>query len=410
MSVLIPNSIGSYQFVKKIGEGSFAEVWSATHVKSGLGVAIKVINKAKFKEPKHLTRFNRELSFMKQIEHPLIAQLYESLEDENNHYLVMEYAEGDNLLQYINTDGKLAEPLARQYFIQLISVVEYLHKEKNIIHRDLKAENVLLDRHYNIRLIDFGLSNSFSLDHTNLETACGSPGYLPPEMIKGQTHTTAADIWSLGVLLYVIVVGHLPFEDPQIPKIFDKIVNATPFYPRTLSADLSTLLKKMLVKEPENRITLDEIKAHPWFSMECYNYANGRLTRTLPLTSPGEYSVISPFVLDEDALEKMKNLGYNPDGMETRLMTREFDEESAIYLMISKSSFTDNIRDIRDVGIRLDGQRVISFLRTRAPSFGSANSITSAKNSDHSKPLVAPRQMVRQKSVKVSSSYLPFAK
>ena len=385
--VSIPTAIGQFTFIEKIGAGSFAEVWTARHQKTQKIVAIKIISKEKFKEQKHFTRFNREVAFMRQVEHPLIAQLFQVLEDEKNHYLVMEYCSGENLLQYINTDGKLEENLARQYFIQLFSVIEYLHKEKSIIHRDLKAENVLLDRNYNIRLIDFGLSNSFSFEKQNLETACGSPGYLPPEMIKGQTHTTAADIWSLGVLLYCITVGRLPFDDPNMQTILNKIVNTQPFFPRTLSADLLSLLKKMLVKDPEQRITLDEIKEHPWFSKDVYKYLSERLVRTLPQVPP-EHPVIADFQIKESVVKEMEKLGYNVDGIDKRLMSRDFDDVTAAYLILSKELLTDEYKDIRDVGIRLDGKRVESFKRCRSPSFGSTGFLSVQSEG---RSLIAPR-------------------
>ena len=385
----VPTEIGEYTLQQKVGAGSFAEIYTAVHKKTNKTVAVKIITKSKFNEPKHFTRFNREVSFMKQIDHPLIAQLFQVIEDEKNSYLIMEFCEGDNLLQYINTDGKLEENLARQYFIQLVSVVEYLHSEKNIIHRDLKAENVLLDRNYNIRLIDFGLSNSFTLDNQNLVTACGSPGYLPPEMIKGQTHTTAADIWSLGVLLYCMTVGRLPFDDHNVQNILSKIVNNQPFYPRTLSPDLKDLLMKMLNKDPEQRITLNDIKEHTWFSKEVYEYLNGRLQRTIPASVLPEHPVISNFELNQKVVEEMKNYGYNTDGIEQRLMARDFDEESAVYLLLSKHQFTDQIRDVRDVGIRLDSKRKAPTQRTRVPSFNSTS--YSKDTQDGKSQLVAPK-------------------
>ena len=390
----IPESLGNYKLQQKIGSGSFAEVWLAVHEKTNKTVAVKIISKSKFNETKHVTRFNREVAFMKQIDHPLIAQLFQVMEDEKNHYLIMEYCSGPNLLQYINSDGKLEETLARQYFLQLVSVVEYLHTEKNIIHRDLKAENILLDRNYNIRLIDFGLSNSFTPDNQNLVTACGSPGYLPPEMIKGHTHTTAADIWSLGVVLFCMTVGRLPFDDSSVQQLFNKIVNTQPFIPRTLSADLNNLLKRMLIKDPEQRITLNEIKEHPWFSQETYEYLNGRLLRTIPVSSLPEKPVISNFSLNDDVLTEMKNLGYSTDGMEQRLLARDFDEESAVYLLLSKHIFTDQIKDVRDVGIKNDNKRVAHLMRTRSPSFNSSVTLSSGAG-DGPKPLVAPKVATR---------------
>lgn len=168
--------IGNYLMVRQIGSGSFASVWLAQHIKTELQVAIKIINKNKIESANSKTRFNREISLLKQMQHPFISEFYESIENDQNFFLVMEYAENGNLHDFINSKGRLNELQARHYFSELISVLEYLHGEKRVAHRDLKAENILLDRYNNIRVIDFGLSNVFSDSHQELKTACGSPG------------------------------------------------------------------------------------------------------------------------------------------------------------------------------------------------------------------------------------------
>lgn len=153
--------IGVYQILSKLGSGSFASVWLAQHKLTGLKVAIKVVQKSSLDTADALMRFNRECALLKQIEHPFIAELFEIIDDSNAFYLVMEYVEHGNMLNYVNNNGRLSEDRARHYFCQLISALDYLHNEKFIAHRDLKAENVLLDVYDNIRLIDFGLSNAF---------------------------------------------------------------------------------------------------------------------------------------------------------------------------------------------------------------------------------------------------------
>ena len=168
--------IGNYLMLSQIGSGAFASVWLAQHVTTKIKVAIKIIQKKSIESAEAKTRFNREMALLKQMTHPFIAEFFESIENENFHFLVMEYAENGNMLEFINNKGQLTEPQARHYFSQLVSVLEYLHNEKLIAHRDLKAENVLLDRYNNIRVIDFGLSNQFSSSQPQLKTACGSPG------------------------------------------------------------------------------------------------------------------------------------------------------------------------------------------------------------------------------------------
>ena len=168
--------ISNYLMISQIGSGAFASVWLAQHTQTKIKVAIKIIQKKTIETAEAKTRFNREMALLKQMSHPFIAEFFESIENESYHFLVMEYAENGNMLEFINTKGQLTEPQARHYFSQLVSVLEYLHNEKLVAHRDLKAENILLDRYNNIRVIDFGLSNQFSSAQPQLKTACGSPG------------------------------------------------------------------------------------------------------------------------------------------------------------------------------------------------------------------------------------------
>ncbi|OHT04166.1 hypothetical protein TRFO_06501 [Tritrichomonas foetus] len=173
---LLNQSIHGFHIVKKLGEGSYASVWLGQHPITNCLVAIKSISKERINDAIKITRFQRELSLMKSLDHPLIASLFFYDQDDHYHYLGIEYASKGDLQNYVNSHGKIIEPIARKYFVQLISVLEYLHKEKRIINRDLKAENILLDDNLNIRVVDFGLSNSFQGDNPKFSTMCGSPG------------------------------------------------------------------------------------------------------------------------------------------------------------------------------------------------------------------------------------------
>ena len=159
-----------------VGMGSFSTVRIAEHKVTGTKVAVKIIPRRNFDDPNHLERFKREVDIIKDLDHPFISEFFEQFEDNDNFYIVMEYVENGNMLDFVNNGGALSEEQARLYFCQLISVLEYLHTEKHIMHRDLKAENILIDRNNNIRLIDFGLSNTFSKANPYLKTSCGSPG------------------------------------------------------------------------------------------------------------------------------------------------------------------------------------------------------------------------------------------
>jgi serine/threonine protein kinase len=201
--------VGAFILEERIGSGGFASVWRAHHVAANVAVAVKVIPKESIATPLARTRLTREITILRRLGHPFIAQLFEISQDADCHYLAMEYVENGNFLNHVNSNGRLSEDQARRYFSQLLWALDYLHTEHHVAHRDVKCENILLDRHLNIRVIDFGLSAQFTDVNPRLLTACGSPAYAAPEMVKGKPYTKAADIWSAGVLLFAIVAGYL---------------------------------------------------------------------------------------------------------------------------------------------------------------------------------------------------------
>jgi serine/threonine protein kinase len=262
--------VGHYLFLERLGTGTFASVWLAIHTQTRLKAAIKVILKSSVLDEDSVTRFTRELNFLRQMRHPFIVEFYEFLEDDSAYYYCMEHAENSSLLRYVTRNGPMTEDLARHYFSQLVSVLEYLHTNLRVCHRDVKAENLLLDRHNNIRVIDFGLSNQFTSSRPLLNTACGSPPYACPEMIRGHPYTQAVDIWSSGVLLYSLMTGLLPFDDDSLQALLTKIVTKEVSYPSFLSASIVDLLRRILTKNPDMRITLGQIREHDWFSQAWY--------------------------------------------------------------------------------------------------------------------------------------------
>ena len=166
--------IGPYTVTELIGEGGTSSVWKGFHTVSNLAVAIKIISKEYLKSETKVTRFTREIELLKSMEHPLIVDFYQHIEDEKNHYLIMEYLPNGSLDKYIKDNGPLSEQTTMKYFVQLFSVLSYLHKTVHIMHRDLKAENILLDSNYNIRIIDFGLSKQFEDESSVFRTLCGT--------------------------------------------------------------------------------------------------------------------------------------------------------------------------------------------------------------------------------------------
>ncbi|KAH0789905.1 CAMK family protein kinase [Histomonas meleagridis] len=327
----IPKQIGPYIFLNLIGQGAYGYVYHAIHTTSQIDVSIKVVHKNFNKD--HRTRFTREACLLRKMNHPLISKFYQLLEDSNNYYIVLEYLPNGNLKTYMkNLNGNpLDENSARRYFIQIISALEYLHQEMHIIHRDLKAENIVLDRNNNIRLIDFGLSCEFS--NNNFKHACGSLGYIAPEMIKEQRYNVSVDIWSAGVLLYALTVGHLPFYDNDSQCTLQKIVYSDPIIPDKLSLPLSDLLKKMLTKDPQKRITLNGIKEHHWYS-------------------PSEHMKVSLFVMeqrrnddkiDPSIIKKMNNLGINTSDIKLGLFGSGSSDSLVSYMILKNEKTTDEL-------------------------------------------------------------------
>ena len=271
---------------------------------------------------------------MKQMQHPFIAELFEIIQTPSAFYLVMEYADNGSMLEYVNSQGKLAEEEARKYFAELVSALDYLHNKKYVAHRDLKAENILLNSDGSIRLVDFGLSREFTKTCPNMNTACGSPAYAAPEMIQGHPYTKAADMWSAGVVLYAMVCGSLPFEDDSVQTLLQKVVYTEARFPETLSRSVVDLLKRLLAKSPEERITLSRVKEHPWL-------ANSRFAGMMDVSWGDEKGDV-----DREIVDRMQKMGLNCKGLVQNLLAKEWNETTAVYFMMRKQRTVGRMREI----------------------------------------------------------------
>ena len=257
--------IGNYILSNTIGKGTFSRVKLGIHLPTQKKVAIKILDREKIKEDSDLERISREIHILTVLRHPNIAQLYETITSERHIYIIMEYVEGHDLFQYIYSLQRLSELKSSQLFRQLISTIEYIHT-LGIVHRDIKPENILLNKQKSIlKLVDFGLSNSYK--HGDLlKTACGSPCYASPEMISGKKYDGLySDLWSCGVVLYCMLVGKLPFDDEDIKVLYYNIKSANYFLPPFLSNISQDLIRRILTTNPKRRISLEEIKKHPFF-------------------------------------------------------------------------------------------------------------------------------------------------
>uniref|UniRef100_A0A8C1TS25 non-specific serine/threonine protein kinase n=1 Tax=Cyprinus carpio TaxID=7962 RepID=A0A8C1TS25_CYPCA len=261
-----PVRVGFYDIERTLGKGNFAVVKLARHRITKTEVAIKIIDKTQL-DAVNLEKIYREVQIMKMLDHPHIIKLYQVMETKNMLYLVTEYAKNGEIFDYLAKHGRLSEPEARRKFWQILSAVEYCHN-RNIVHRDLKAENLLLDGHMNIKIADFGFGNFFQSGKP-LATWCGSPPYAAPEVFEGQQYEgPQLDIWSMGVVLYVLVCGALPFDGPSLPILRQRVLEGRFRIPYFMTEDCEHLIRRMLVLDPSKRLSIGQIKEHKWMVME----------------------------------------------------------------------------------------------------------------------------------------------
>jgi serine/threonine protein kinase len=252
-----------YELREVVGSGSYGNILKARHRLTGEDVAIKIIPKCILQEAPSLHHFESEVKTLSPINHPLIGRIFDVFEESDSYSIVSEYSTCD-LLTYVNRTRGVVERECKTLFAQLVCAVGFLHDECHIVHRDLKLENVLLDRNRNIRLIDFGFAKSFVDGGDVFSSRCGSPAYVAPEVVTGQPYTTAVDVWSLGVMLYAMATGELPFNAIDSDVMLQQIAWGQPHFPCFLSDNLTSLLVAMLEKDAGRRITLAQIRVHPW--------------------------------------------------------------------------------------------------------------------------------------------------
>ncbi|KEP67106.1 UNVERIFIED_CONTAM: histone kinase SNF1, putative [Hammondia hammondi] len=294
-------TIGPYRLGSTLGVGTFGKVKLGYHNVTGQKVAVKIINKAKMEMMEMYEKIRREINILQCLHHPHVIRLYELIDTPTDIFMVMEYVQGGELFDHIVQKSRLPEHEARRFFQQIVSGVDYCHRHM-ICHRDLKPENVLLDTNMNVKVGDFGLSN-FMRDGDFLKTSCGSPNYASPEVVSGKAYAgPEVDVWSCGVILYALLCGSLPFDDEHVPNLFKKIKHGNFILPGHLSEASRNLIVRMLVVDPAKRISLSEIRQHPWF------------TESLPAYLQSCY-LGSPLLTRVDPLIvlQMKKLGYDVD-------------------------------------------------------------------------------------------------
>ncbi|KAJ4721888.1 Non-specific serine/threonine protein kinase [Melia azedarach] len=267
--------LGKYELGRTLGEGNFGKVKFASNLDSGEAFAIKILEKNRIIDLKITDQIKREIATLKLLKHPNVVRLHEVLASKSKIYMVLEYVTGGELFDRIASKGRLPESAGRKLFQQLIDAVSYCHN-KGVFHRDLKLENVLFDSKGNIKITDFGLSAlpQHFRDDGLLHTTCGSPNYVAPEVLTNRGYDGAtSDIWSCGVILYVILTGYLPFDDRNLAVLYQKIFKGDAKLPKWLSPGAQNILRRILDPNPVNRITVSGIKADEWFKQD-YTPAN----------------------------------------------------------------------------------------------------------------------------------------
>ncbi|OHT05339.1 CAMK family protein kinase [Tritrichomonas foetus] len=362
--------IGNYQLLQRIGCGNFADVFTAVHEKLNITVAVKRIQRDAFQ----IDKIIREVNLMSKFHHPFLTNLYEVEEDDDYYFLFMDYAANGNLgslrnmsakrpashanyfsqhkniklshachksNHFISNERKLPclededslnedidEKKMKKIFMQLLEAIDYLHKVLNVAHRDLKPENILFDKNDDVKLADFGLS-TFVKEDGWMKTACGSPAYAAPEVILRENYSKAADIWSLGVILYQMAYDGLPFIDACIPNLMRKIVEDDLKFPDDANEPLQNLIRKMLEKDPKKRITINEI-------YEC-NWLKGEQR----FVFPDYYQEIDERIL----INLQSKFGIDHKQLTKKLSDGIMDHETAMYKILFHNKYSN--RDVK---------------------------------------------------------------
>ncbi|XP_005156682.1 MAP/microtubule affinity-regulating kinase 3a isoform X2 [Danio rerio] len=346
--------IGNYRLLKTIGKGNFAKVKLARHILTGSEVAIKMIDKTQL-NPTSLQKLSREVTIMKNLNHPNIVKLFEVIETEKTLFLVMEYASGGEVFDYLVAHGRMKEKEARAKFRQIVSAVQYCH-QKRIVHRDLKAENLLLDGDMNIKIADFGFSNEFMVG-SKLDTFCGSPPYAAPELFQGKKYDgPEVDVWSLGVILYTLVSGSLPFDGQNLKELRERVLRGKYRIPFYMSTDCENLLKRFLVLNPAKRGTLEQIMKERWINS---GFEDDELK---PFTEP------DADISDQKRIDVIVGMGFSKEKIHESLFKMNYDEVTAIYLLLGRKTHEEVSDSSSNSNLSVAKTRPSSEMNSQSPS------------------------------------------
>ena len=329
--------IGDYTIGEEIGSGAFGKVVLGKHILTGEKVAIKILDKMILNQtPEDYELVKQEISILKLVKHKYIVQLYEIMQTAQHIFIIMEYCEGKEIMDYILTKNRLNEMESLKYFHQLINTLFYLHSQ-NIAHRDVKIDNMLLDKNKDLKLVDFGLSTKYTDDNL-LDQPCGTVVYAAPEVLEGKEyHGMLADVWSSGIVLYGMLAGFLPFSDKNDELNKQHVINGEINIPDFFPDSVKDLLNHMLDVDPMKRYTLQEIREHPWFNkVEC-------------ILVPGiiiDYNIVP---VDEKILNLCVTYNKNKDEVFDSVRNNKYDSNSALYYLIVKQLKNKGFKSVSDL-------------------------------------------------------------
>ena len=329
--------IGNYTLGAEVGSGAFGKVVLGKHYLTGETVAIKILDKMILSQtPEDYELVRQEISILKIVKHKYIVQLYEILQTPQHIFIVMEYCEGKDLMDYILTKTRLSELESLKFFQQLINALFYLHSQ-NISHRDVKIDNMLLDRNKDLKLVDFGLSTKYT-DDSLLDQPCGTVVYAAPEVLDGNDyHGMLADVWSSGIVLFGMASGYLPFcdQDDEVNK--KHVLEGKIDLPEFFSPMLKDLLRHMLDINPITRYTLQDIREHPWFNMNDINLIPGIIIG---------YNLIP---VDENILNLCVAYNCDREKIESSVKNNKYDAGSALYYLLVRKITRKGFESVSDL-------------------------------------------------------------
>ena len=333
---------------EKLGEGAFGSVRLGINKQTNEKVAIKILEKNKIKKYEDKLRIQREIELLKKLRHPNIVRLYSIIETEKQFILITEYIKGQELFQYILLKKKLSEEEACYYFNQIVSGIEYLHKLK-IAHRDIKSENLIIEQNTKlIKIIDFGLSNSYGdKDEEILRSSCGSPLYAAPEMLKGEYYKgSTVDIWSIGVVLFFMICGYLPFQDEDNPKLYKKIIQGNYSIPMHVSTQGRELLYNLMNVNPRKRINISQIKRHAW--VRLYSNKNIDLNERVFETGLNLEKFVIP--IDEDIIEELSiKFKLSKVKLRINILLNKSNDYTTLYELLLNKKIIEGKKSVADL-------------------------------------------------------------